>query len=61
MYALFSGKKFLSIHFELQDAEDCQRNFLNNVDSSLASSIIEVKDLTEFHRLFWERRVSHAF
>lgn len=56
MFALFSGKKFLSLHIALEDALDCQQEFLERDDSSLASSIVEVKDLREFHTAFWERK-----
>lgn len=58
MFALFSGKKFLSLHIMLEDAEDVQQEFLEKPDSTLASHIVEVKDLREFHKVFWEGKVT---
>ncbi len=57
MFALFSGTKFLSLHLVLKDAQDYQQEFLERDDSTFASSIVEVNDLKEFHRIFWERMV----
>jgi hypothetical protein len=56
MFVLFSGKKFMSIHVEMADALDYQREFLEREDSSLASHIVEVNDLREFHREFWDTK-----
>lgn len=46
----------MSIHVEMADALDYQREFLEREDSSLASHIVEVNDLREFHREFWDTK-----